>query len=428
MRPAARVQAAIEMIASVLARRQPADRLSDEYLRARRYVGSKDRRAIADLVYRVLRHRGRLEWAMGEVPTDPLSHARSLVIAELAATGAIADQLFDGSQYGPALLSERERRLIGTEGEGRGSAPPWVLANCPPWLTPEFAPEVATNPRVLLGDPDARAPLDLRVNTLRATREEVLVQLQREGIAAVPTPIAPNGIRVAGSLRLDAHQLFRDGTIEVQDEGSQIVAAVCRAVPNEIVIDFCAGAGGKTLAFAAAMGGRGRLVACDVDSRRLGELERRARRAGATNITTHIADAALAAPAIEQGDLVVLDVPCSGSGTWRRNPDAPWRLSPEVLEGYRDSQRRILASGANLVRPHGRLAYITCSLFPSENGAQIEAFLAAHPAWRRRDLRADWQRFTPRPWPGTDDGDLVLAPGTTETDGFFLAIVEPAAK
>ncbi|TAN58290.1 MAG: RsmB/NOP family class I SAM-dependent RNA methyltransferase, partial [Rhodospirillales bacterium] len=255
------------------------------------------------------------------------------------------------------------------------------------------------------------ARLDLRVNALKTTRQDAIAALAFEGIAAEPTELSPWGLRVASRVNLMATKVFKDGFVEVQDEGSQLAALLVGAEPGMAVCDFCAGAGGKTLALAATMNNKGRLVACDVSEGRLFRSADRMKRAGVQNVTRHVLDAAGAKWLKRQAgsfDRVLVDAPCTGTGTWRRNPDAKWKLSPEDLEELVKKQADILDRASRLVKPGGRLLYVTCSLLPDENEAQIEAFLARSPG------------FSPEPaW--QDKTYLHLTPAQHGTDGFFAA-------
>ena len=266
------------------------------------------------------------------------------------------------------------------------------------------------------------APVDLRVNALKASRDSAQAALAEAGIAALPTPWSPLGLRLAAPVPLDTMAPFRDGLIEVQDEGSQLLALVAAAQPGETVIDLCAGAGGKALALAAAMGNEGRILACDVSAARLQRMVPRLRRSGATIIEARPGDArallAEGADPADLADLVFVDVPCSGTGVWRRAPEDRWRLTQERLDGLVADQRAILAAAASLVRPGGRLVYATCSLLAAENADIVDAFLATGPGFRRGDARA---ALPVRP--AGDGPDLVLTPHRHGTDGVYAALL-----
>jgi 16S rRNA (cytosine967-C5)-methyltransferase len=387
MTPAARLQAAVELVDQIVAAARDAGAAADTliagYFRTRRYAGSKDRRAVRDLVYDAVR-------LCGERPPS----GRAAMLA-LARTRPELLDLFDGSPHGPAPVAADEP-----------VAAPGLV---PAWLAPELA---HVDLPALLG----RAPLDLRVNTLRLDREAARARLP----GAVPTRHAPHGLRLADPVPIERDPLFVEGAVEVQDEGSQLIAIACRAAPGMTVVDLCAGAGGKTLALAAEMAGAGRLVACDTDRTRLGRLPGRADRAGARGIEQRLLDpgretdnlADLAGTA----DVVLIDAPCSGTGTWRRNPEARWRLTPARLDRLVALQARLLGLGASLVRPGGALVYAVCSLLDREGAAQVDAFLAAHPGWQCR---------TPFQGVGEPRGQgVLLSPYRDGTDGFFVARLE----
>jgi len=383
--PSARVQAAIELldriIAAARANGPSADRLVAEGLRERRYAGSKDRRAIRDLVFRPIR-------ACGPVP-----HSGRAAMLRVASEDPGLRPLFDGSPYGPAPIVADEPCADG------GIAPGWVVAAL---AASDMAGEEA---RALLG----RAPLDVRINTLKAGRLDLPV-------AGEATP-APHGLRFSPGTAVEQWPAWQDGRIEVQDAGSQLACLAVAARPGETVIDLCAGAGGKTLALAAAMENRGVLLACDVDRARLSRLGPRAERAGATMIETLLLDPGRESDALaswrQRADAVLVDAPCSGTGTWRRNPEARWRLTEAQLSRYSEAQSRLLGIAAGLVRPGGRLVFVTCSVLDREGAGRMEEFLAGHPGWR-----AD----IPHAPPGRRRGQGIrLTPYHDGTDGFFIA-------
>src|SRR6185312_239320 len=312
--------------------------------------------------------------------------------------------------------------------------PNWVRREYPQWLDhqlrnllgPRFDTEMAA-----LG---VEAPLDLRVNTLKATREQAIAALAESDISATPTPLSPLGLRVRGRPPLAALPCFRDGLVEVQDEGSQLVALLVDARPGMRVVDFCAGAGGKTLAIAAAMRNKGHIVACDVLQGRVDRAGTRLNRAGVHNVERR-GLATERDPWVKRHarsfDRVLVDAPCSGVGTWRRNPDAKWRFTTDDLTAVIELQRRILDSAARLVKPGGRLIYATCSLLPSENAAQVTSFTKDHPEFALLPVADVWAETIGRMPEGaaspTADRLLQLTPAKNETDGFFVAVLERTA-
>ncbi len=443
MTPGARLQAAIELLSEIHGGAAPADRAAAAYFRGRRYIGGQDRRAVVDRVYAVLRHRARLEWWLaraggGEGEALGLNPGgdRLRVIAGLAILdGWPADRIagaFDGGPYRPARLGRHEteaaHKLAG-KSIGHPEQPAWVRLEVPPWLEHQlrnlFGPRLEAEAAAL----GVEAPLDLRVNTLKATRPQAIEALAASGIAAEPTPLSPIGLRVHGRPPLAALPAFRDGLVEVQDEGSQLVALLAGARPGMRVVDFCAGAGGKTLAMAAAMRNKGHIVACDVLRGRVDRAAVRLKRAGVHNVERRGLSTERD-PWVKrhaQGfERVLVDAPCSGVGTWRRNPDAKWRFGKDDLGAMIDLQRRILDSAARLVQPGGRLIYATCSLLPSENAAQVTAFMARHPQFALRPVAAVWSETIGGACPSTDRS-LQLTPAAHGTDGFFVAVLERGA-
>jgi len=389
MTPQARVQAAIEILDEVIAAARgegaAADTLVARYFKSRRYAGSKDRRAVRDLVYAGIRRSG-------ERPDS----GRAALIG-LSADRPELPGWFDGSPHGPAPILA-----------GEAAAAPGAV---PAWLRPEIEAAVgAEGIDALL----ARAPLDLRVNRLKTDCVAVLARLPE----ARPTPHSPDGIRLPEGSQIEGDPLWEAGAIEVQDEGSQLIALACDATRGMTVVDLCAGAGGKTLALAAAMGGEGRLIACDTHRARLSRLGPRAERAGAAAmIATRLLDAGREAVALAdldgQADVVLVDAPCSGTGTWRRNPEARWRLTPARLDRLTALQGHVLDLAAPLVRPGGALVYAVCSLLAREGSGQVAAFLARHDGW---------QAMAPGFAAGRPDGaGRLLRPASDGTDGFFVA-------
>lgn len=431
MTPAARIQTAIELLEAVESQSRPADRVVASGLRARRYAGAKDRRAIRDRVFATLRARARLDWRIARHGDAPAPRAR--VIAALVEDGQSPEDLaalFDGTPYGPAPLDDNETQLASALANGdTAEMPRWVRGNYPAWLEDElvraFGPDLDAEMAAL----DAEAPLDLRVNEARARRDEVLAAFRSFGFETAPTLYSPLGLRLTGRPRVTDHPLYRDGTVEIQDEGAQLAALLVDAAEADLVIDYCAGGGGKTLALAARMAGRGRLIACDINPRRLDAMTPRRARAGTDRIEIQVVaennDPWVAAQA-GLADRVLVDLPCSGTGRWRRDPDARWTLNPEALAGFVDQQRAITAQAAALVKPGGRLIYATCSVLPSENQDQAAWFSAQHPAFRPVPVANVWRDVFGGEMPGADPC-LHLTPHRHGMDAFFIAIFERTA-
>lgn len=386
MTPAARAQAAIELLDQIIVAARTegaaADTLIARYFKTRRYAGSKDRRAVRDLVYRAIRRSG-------EVPAS--GRAALLGVAE---DSPELKEAFDGSPHGPAPIE------TGEEAAAEAAAPAWLL--------PRFDPLLDDAEISALLD---RAPLDVRVNRLRATRDALDIP------GAEPTPLSPIGLRLPEGTQVEASEAWAAGQIEVQDEGSQLVSIACGAAPGMTVVDLCAGAGGKSLALAAEMDNSGRIIACDTDRGRLSRLPERAARSGIAIAETRLLDPRREAEALAdlQGtaDLVLIDAPCSGTGTWRRNPEARWRLTPDRLERLTFLQARLLDLGAALVRPGGALVYVTCSLLAEEGQGQADAF-----ARRRSSFVSE---LPPISWGRPAGPGRLLTPAHDRTDGFFVA-------
>lgn len=433
MTPAARLQAVIDVLSEIDDSTNPADRILRAYFRKRRYAGSRDRRAVGDQVYRILRRRGLLDFAL-----NGAGDARSRALLDAAETGNlqdVADMLVAGGQYGPAPLSVQEQDALAQALErlASGEVPDWAEANIPEWLADYLKSALGDGWRNQLPEPDQRASVDLRVNSARSNRDRVLSRLRADGIEAEAFGWTENTIRVTGNPDLSNHAAYRDGWFEIQDAGSQLVAALVDARPGMLVADVCAGAGGKTLALADQMAGEGILHALDIGKIRLDQLEKRARRAEVENIERAVADMSRSAPddLIARMDRVLVDAPCTGTGTWRRNPENRWRLQPDIIDDYCRLQKEILLNAAKLVSSGGRLIYATCSVLPAENVTAITEFLTAHQEFQLISID---EVLSGSPTAGAiqverlDDlgkvDSLALNTGTHQTDGFYAAVLE----
>ena len=438
MTPGGRLQAVIEALDAVRIEGRPADRILHEYFRARRYIGGKDRRVVTELFWRVMRNRARLasDCALAEARNVTDAAVRAESGRRLAIALCVADKvdneadlaLFTGEAYAPQPLDKREEGWVAQMRRLKASdRPEWAWAETPEWLWERFAAVWGDDAETEIKVARAEAQVDLRVNTLRADREAARARLKIEGVETEPTPYSPIGLRCVARVNVAATGAFAEGWVEVQDESAQLAALLVGAKPGETVVDFCAGAGGKALALAAEMHNKGRLTACDVSQARLDRGAERFKRAGAFNVTRR----ALSGETDKwvkrhkgTADRVLVDAPCSGSGTWRRNPDARWRTTPEDIAELVEKQARILASASRLVRPGGRLIYATCSMFEEENGAQIAAFLAAKPEFSLVPVAEAWAQ-APAELAGQEM--LRLTPGRHGTDGFFVAVMQRAA-
>jgi 16S rRNA (cytosine967-C5)-methyltransferase len=429
MTPAARLSAAIEVLGAIESQRIPAQSALKEWGTAHRFAGSGDRAAIAGLVFDVLRRRASSTYLLD----SDTPRARLLGMLKLErglGVDAIA-ALCDGGRFAPEPLTEAERQALTSR--TLRDAPAHVAGDYPEWLDPHLASVFGEDRAAEAAAMASRAPLDLRVNTLKAKREKALASLAHLG--AKPTPWSPLGLRIelgadARNPGIHAEEDFIKGGIEVQDEGSQIAALLTAARPGEQVIDMCAGAGGKTLALAAMMQGKGRLIATDHDKRQLAPIHERLSRAGVHNADVRapkgpddtLSDIRATA------DLVVIDAPCTGTGTWRRNPDAKWRMRPGALEIRIRDQAEVLERAASLVKPGGRIGYITCSVLAEENSAQVAGFIERHPefavvppaqvAGALGERGADFAAAALLSPEG-----LLMTPRRTGTDGFFVSIL-----
>ena len=386
MTPAARVQAAIEILDMVIAAARedgpPADVIVATYFKTRRYAGSTDRRAVRELVYRAIRRSG-------DRPDS--GRAAMLGLDDAAA-------LFGDGGHGPGAIGE------GESAAGERLIPEWIERELSPLVTPGEWPALLE-----------RAPLDLRVHAASTIWDELLESFP----GSERTRLSPWGIRLPADSQIERHRAFRDGEVEVQDEGSQLIALACGARDGSNVIDLCAGAGGKSLALAAAAPGAD-IIACDTNRGRLAKLAPRAARAKAA-IETRLLDGGREAEQLAdlegQADIVLVDAPCSGSGTWRRNPEGRWRLTPESLDRLVALQAHLLDLAVPLVRPGGCLVYAVCSILAREGSRQVADFLGRHSSWSvqamPREFGADFGRV--------DGGGRLLTPGHDRTDGFFVA-------
>ncbi|MDX2112772.1 MAG: RsmB/NOP family class I SAM-dependent RNA methyltransferase [Alphaproteobacteria bacterium] len=438
MTPGARIQASIEMIDSIFQswqgeKRLPADKLIDHFFKSRRFIGSKDRAAIGELVYWCLRHKATLEWwLVSQLGGD--FHARALVLTAIILrregdVPALHTMSQDSKHAFPRLSAQEAARfekltsLLGKAADVIQKAPAHMRLNYPEWIEPHLREAFGESFEAGVAALSEQAHTDLRVNTLKTTRDALLAQLTTEGYDVYPTPVSPLGIRLAKRAPIFTSPAFKAGHFEVQDEGSQLVAALVGAKPGMKVIDFCAGAGGKTLAIAAQMQNKGRILAWDNSAKRLTQIKERLRRAGVDNVQVHVLEHEhdqFIKRHKDSADRVLVDAPCSGTGTWRRNPDLKWRFTPQDLAEVLAVQQRILQSAARLVKPGGQLIYATCSLLPQENHQQIELFLNSVNDFRVVPADKIWDKHPPAGL-GSKDAFLVLTPHQDGVDGFFAA-------
>ena len=435
MTPGARLQTAIEYLEQIETdTSRPADAILSDGFRKRRYAGSKDRADIAGLVYGVLRRRAQVDWWLAQLGAEVTGRNRALAFTLLSGrfqpdtvpTAASTDP------YAPlaptpedaAWLSQLAGKALDDEAQ-----PADVRGNMPDWAGTRFRDQAADGWRALADAMALEAPVDIRANLLKATRDEVRAALKEEGIDTKPCGLSPAGLRLTRRRPLTGTKPFKDGFFEVQDEGSQIVSLLVDAKPGQKVVDFCAGAGGKTLAIAAMMENKGRIIACDTSEVRLGRAADRLKRAGAFTVERRVLSSARdkwvkrRAGKFDGGfDRVLVDAPCTGTGTWRRNPDQKWRVTETDLAELTALQTDILSSAARLVAPGGRLIYATCSMLREENADRISAFLEERPDFFIQPYGDVWREVAAGD-PPTGDDMLSLSPVEQGTDGFFAAIL-----
>jgi len=432
MTPGARLSAAIEVLADIEDRRRPAGDALKDWGLAHRFAGSGDRAAIGGLVFDALRRRSSAAHLMGAATPrailfGALKLERGLSLDDIAT-------LADGGRHAPAPPDDAEMKALAAK--PIDDAPAYVRGDYPEWLDPHFAAVFGEERAEEGAALSCRAPVDLRVNTLKGDRDTAAAALAH--LHAVPTPWSPAGLRIALSAEaksppLHAEPAYIDGLIEIQDEGSQLAAKLSGAQLGETVVDLCAGGGGKTLALAALTANSGRILATDTDIRRLAPIHARVARAGVRNVEvrTPRGDAELLNDVAGAADLVLIDAPCTGTGAWRRNPDAKWRVRPGALEQRIKAQDAALERSARLVKPGGRIAYITCSLLDEENGARVRNFTARHPEFGvvpaaevAGALGAEQARFLAAV--KVSDEGLLMTPRRTGTDGFFVSVMRRA--
>lgn len=403
MQQAARYNAVLELIGEIFKDKSPADGIINNYLRERKYIGSGDRRFITETVWKIIRHRRRLEFEAGS------KEARKILLVFLKDEDL--DLIFGAGEYAPPALTKEEK--IWMKNLKEEVYPLDVESECPEWLFAKIK-DVA-----LLKSLNEPASADLRVNA--GSREQVLQDLRREGLFFAPTPYSPIGIRSSERVNLNNCIAYKEGVVEVQDEASQLAAILCDVKPEHKVIDYCAGAGGKSLAIASLLNGKGKIEAHDIDWRRLEQIKPRLERLNIKNVV----------PVRELSgkdyDRFIIDAPCSGTGTWRRSPDAKFRLTPEKLNELTKIQYQLLEFALENTRVGGRIVYITCSILPDEDENIVSVFAQRHKNVRYVDLKQLWQQKIDAPYPAKNTEFLRFSPLLTNTDGFFLAIFEKMA-
>jgi 16S rRNA (cytosine967-C5)-methyltransferase len=436
MTPSARVQAAIEImehLQSVWAsdKRVPVDGMLSDYFKKRRYIGSKDRGGISEIVYFCLRNGATLQWHIEHCDRQVTPRRvvlTALLFLETPHTLDAIRAMCDGTAYAPKPLVEQETLML-ERCEGKpftnDEMPDGARYNYPDWMEGRLKDTFGDALPQAMQALNEQAPIDLRANLLKCRdRGDLILALDKDGYYGQPTPVSPIGVRLKKRIAAFNTQAFKDGMFEMQDAGSQAVALLVDAKPGQKVIDFCAGAGGKTLAIAAQMQNKGRLLAWDVSESRMSQIGKRLARAGVSNVQTHVlrdeADPFLKRH-VGSADWVLVDAPCSGSGTWRRNPDLKWRLTLEDLLELKEMQQRILKQAARLVKPGGRLVYVTCSIFADENFWVVKQFLGGNLTFRVEAPDKLWNNHLV-----AGDGvgvSMQLTPHKDGTDGFFAAVL-----
>lgn len=445
MTPGARIQATIDILDQIGLAKNPTDTIVDTYFRKRRYAGSSDRRSITSRVYNILRRRAHLDWWIERTGGFSEPDSRARVLSDMALDEKVspeqAAQLFTGGTHCPATLSEGElalaQNLYGRP-LGHADMPVDVRMEFPQWMEASLRELWGDQLETEMAALNQQAPVDLRVNTLKSSWEQVMASLEANGLEGEPTALSPIGIRLVGHPRLGGSQALNNGWIEIQDEGSQLVSLLVDARPGMTVIDLCAGAGGKTLAILAnmSMGKQisGRLIACDISNNRLDRMDTRLKKAVAHKKDTRFVEKRVLsarsdswiADHPEMADRVLIDVPCTGTGVWRRDPAARWRFNPDDLDELVIIQQNILEDAATLVKPGGRLIYVTCSLLREENELQIDQFTKNHAQFSLLPTEQVWAETIGGSLP-LSTTQLRLSPASTGTDGFFCTVLEKSS-
>ncbi|MCF6326254.1 MAG: RsmB/NOP family class I SAM-dependent RNA methyltransferase [Devosiaceae bacterium] len=426
MRLSGRIAAAIEIIDGLNERARPVSLALKDWGQANRFAGSKDRAAIGNLVYDVMRKRASHQFSMQS------ENGRALVLSAIVRDWGIEleelEAAFGSDNFAPEEISPEEKKLLLAKNPLK-NAPEHIQANIPEWLIASFEKSFGKNWLEQAQAQSMRPPLDMRVNNLKSSPEKVQKSLERFSPQAME--IAIMGLRILPGEKaerianISADEAYKKGWVEIQDQGSQIVSALSNAKPGEQVLDFCAGGGGKTLALAAIMENKGQIFAHDSDRNRLAPIFDRLKRAGIRNVQVRSPQEGALDNLVGRMDKVVIDAPCTGTGTWRRHPDSRWRLSPAQLEKRIEEQAQILDEAKKFLRPGGELIYITCSILPEENIKQIESFITKNKEFDSIDMEKRWKDIYPKSsqQPIFDRRGATLSPLSTDTDGFYISIL-----
>lgn len=440
MTPAARTEAAIYLLGKIADERRPADDIVRAWFQARRFVGSKDRRDIRERVYGCLRRLSRLDWHLTQVAFGTDKTARLRVLADVVLEGLDPAEHFNNLPHGPGPLNDREIEIAeALKGKNINDPeqPGHVQVELPKWLADKLKPVYGETFMAEMMAMNTPAPMDLRVAIGRVSRDQAQKSLAKSNIKTYPTDLSPFGLTLEAHTDIGRTPAFKKGFVEVQDEGSQILALLVGAKANMQVVDYCAGAGGKTLAIADRMGlqdghSKGRLIATDIDADRLARMDKRLHRAKlGDKVECHVLDpqAPWYTGQEQSFDRVLVDAPCSGSGTWRRHPEQKKRLTEERLAELMALQDEVLNGSANLIKAEGRLIYATCSLLREENELRVETFLKTHKGFKVVPIQTVWaETLKHTPCPDMKDAPyLRLSPHSHDTDGFFVAVLERKA-
>ncbi len=423
MRHAAQLQATIELLDEIAETKYPADRIMAGYFKQRRYIGSKDKAAISENLYTILRSRLSFEYILNS--KDLGVHSRVLVALLLKMDEGDLYNTFDGDKYSPKRLRPGQlERFAELDLSVIESAPLHVKLNVPAWIAPKLEAALGGRYEIEMRATNKRAFTDIRVNTLKSSTAAVEHALESVGYTTKATELSPWGRRFDKRVSLFGLKAFKDGWFEIQDEGSQLLALLSDVQAGQKVVDFCAGAGGKTLAMAAMMENKGSIYSCDVHTKRLEQLSKRCKRAGVHNVRTHVLSSEndkWVKQHAKIADTVLIDAPCTGTGTWRRSPDSRWNLEQENLDNLVALQQSILQSAKRLVKPGGRLLYATCSLLREENEDQIATFLNNNPEFTRHSFALPQTLIDNAERVKCSSAELRTFPALTGTDGFYVA-------
>lgn len=426
MRYGGQVQAAIDLYNEIGRKASPADKCMATYFRNHRYIGSKDKGIISGIIYGMMRRMAEVDYLIESQKGDKSYRLRVLVYLLLdGGSKQTITNICSGDTYAPKPLNKEETRVIkGIDFGALKNAPEYVKLNFPKWLRYSLTQSFGDKLFNVMTAMNEQATTDIRVNTLKTTREALKESLRVDGVHMEETKYSPLGLRMEDRKSVFSTKAFNNGEFEMQDEGSQLIAAFTGVEPGMKVVDFCAGAGGKTLALAAKMNNKGTIHACDVNERRLGEMGKRLKRAGVNNVREKLLvteNDKWVKRNKETQDVVLIDAPCSGSGTWRRSPDSRWKLTQESLAELNEIQARVLQSASRMAKVGGRVVYATCSVLGEENEQQVEAFLKENENFKlvpAKDIDVDIEM-------PAGVGDYVqLNPYDHGTDGFFIAVLE----